>query len=647
MMPIDPRGMMNPMPPQMGVSAANALPPDMAQMASQGPGMPGGPPMPPMDPMMGGMMPPLPMPEMGPQKMFDVKVKRCVKSGQLKVKVLPPEDFLIDSSATTLKDGRFYGDVSRMTRSAAKLKWPKKKDIIDEAPAYTMTMDDGDEKQARNNRLWTYNEVQTDKATEEVEIYETYIQVDYDGDGVAEWRQVCMVGHVGARQMLSNEEWGDEHPYVSITPDPMPHRYRGRSLFDEAGDVQNVKTVLSRQQLNNIYLANNPMTVVNAGLIENMDKVTKPDIGGVVISNGEPNAALAHFAVPFVADKAFAVMEYWDMVLEKRTGVSRSTMALDTDALQYQTKAGVDATQSAANTKVEAYARNIAECGGLKELFSKLLKLYVQNQKSVKHIQIGGKFTPMDPRGWNANMRVTINVGLGAGSKERDLAVLGGIAQKQELIIENLRDPFNPFCNIGHYFKTLRKMVETGGLKNPEQFFSEISEEEVKKISQQQQQNPPPSEEDKKLQGQMQMKQMELQAEQGRDQNRAQLDQLQFQQKAEIEKTQAQADIATNQQKIAAEAQLAERKFQMEMAMRREEHALKLELMRSEHALKAQEMQMRMHEANQKAQLGLVAGVQKQEMANQSHEQQKEFATQSHEQGLEMKAQSNKVTDGG
>jgi hypothetical protein len=637
-MPIDPM-MQQGMPPQ-------GMPPM--------PAPPGAPPMPgaemgmpPMDPMMGGMMPPLPMPEMGPQKMFDVKVKRCVKSGQLKVKVLPPEDFLIDSAATTLKDGRFYGDVSRMTRSAAKLKWPKKKDIIDEAPAYTMATDEGDEKQARNNKLWTYNEVQTDKATEEVEVYETYIQIDYDGDGVAEWRQVCMVGHVGARQMLSNEEWGDEHPYVSITPDPMPHRYRGRSLFDEAGDVQRVKTVLSRQQLDNIYLSNNPMTVASAGVIENMDRVTNPQIGGVVITGGDPNAALAHFAVPFVADKAFAVMEYWDMVLEKRTGVSRSTMALDTDALQYQTKAGVDATQSAANTKVEAYARNIAECGGLKELFSKLLKLFVQNQKSVKHIQIGGKFTPMDPRGWNANMRVTINVGLGAGSKERDLAVLGGIAQKQELIIENLRDPFNPFCNIGHYFKTLRKMVETGGLKNPEQFFSEISEEEIKQISKEQQQNPPPSEEDKKLQGQMQMKQMELQAEQGRDQNRAQLDQLQFQQKAEIEKTQAQADIATNQQKIAAEAQLAERKFQMEMAMRREEHALKLELMRSEHALKAQEMQMRMHESNQKAQLGLVANVQKQEMANQSHEQQKEFATQSHEQGLEMKAQSNKVTDGG
>jgi hypothetical protein len=633
MMPIDPSMMQPGMPPP-------PMPPGMPPAPMAPPGAP------PMGPMMGGMMPPLPMPEMGPQKMYDVKIKRCIKSGQLKVKNLPPEDFLIDPTATNLSGGRFYGDVTRMTRSDAKLKWPKKASVIDELPAYTAALQDGREKQARDDRYWGSQEPSTDKSTEEIEIYELYMQVDYNGDGVSEWRQVVMGGLAGGRQLLSNEECGD-HPYVSITPDPMPHRYRGRSLYDEAGDIQRVKTVLLRQMLDNLYLTNNPMLAINSGAVENKDRLENPEVGGVILCNGEPGNAIVPVAVPFVAEKCFPALEYWDMTLEKRTGVSRSTMALDLDTLQHQTATAVNAQQSSAFTKVETYARNIAECGGFRELFRKLLKLFVENQKAVKHIKIKDEFVPMDPRGWNADMRVTINVGLGAGSRDRDLAMLGGLASKQELVIDNLKDPFNPFCNIGHLFATYRKMVEIGGGKNPEQHFPEITQQQVQQISQQQQQNPQPSPEDKKIQADMQIKQMELQAEQQRDQNRAQLDQLQFAQKAEIEKTQAQADIATNQQKIAAEAQLAERKFQMEMAMRREEHALKLELMRSEHALKAQEMQMRMHEANQKAQLGLVQGMQKQEMANQSHEQQKEFAVQSHEQGLEMKAQSNKVTDGG
>ena len=41
-------------------------------------------------------------------------------------------------------------------------------------------------------------------------------------------------------------------------------------------------------------------------------------------------------------------------------------------------------------------------------------------------------------------MKVTINVGLGAGSKDRDMAMLGGIAQKQEIAIQALQSPFNP-----------------------------------------------------------------------------------------------------------------------------------------------------------------------------------------------------------
>ena len=50
--------------------------------------------------------------------------------------------------------------------------------------------------------------------------------------------------------------------------------------------------------------------------------------------------------VPYIGDKIFPSLEYWDMVIEKRTGVSRSTMALDLDTLQHQTATAVNAQQS-------------------------------------------------------------------------------------------------------------------------------------------------------------------------------------------------------------------------------------------------------------------------------------------------------------
>lgn len=562
------------------------------------PGLPGAPPPPgmadPTQPMPGEMLPAL-QPPPGLPMLYDVKIKRCIKSGQIKCKNFPPEDFLIDPLATKLRggQGRFFGDVSRMTRSEAKLKFPKKKALIDELPAYTVAAGEyGREKQARDQRFWSFRETQTDPASEEIEIVECYIQVDYDCDGVAEWRQVCLGANHGENSILSNEEVGD-HPYDSITPNPMPHRYRGRSLYDDVGDIQRVKTVVERQLLDNVYLLNQQQLAVNASVVVNMDALTNPEIGGVVITNGPPGDAILPLVIPFQADKIMGTLQYFDQIMEKRTGVSRSTLAMDTDALQYQTATAVNQTQTSAYSKVETYARNIAECGGLKELFGRLLKLFVENQKSVKHIKVQGEFVPMDPRGWNADMNVTINIGLGSGSRDRDLATLGGIAQKQELAIQGLQTPFNPICNVSHLFNTYRKMGETAGLKNPEQFFPEITNDAVTQMAQQQSQNKQPPPEvmkiqadmqlgQQKLQNDTQMKQMEIQGKMQGDNNRAQLDQRQAEQKAQIEQVQAQADIATQQRKAETEAQLARQRFDLESELKQQEFALNLALKRAE-----------------------------------------------------------------
>ena len=517
----------------------------------------------------GGMANPM-LPPPPPTTLFDIKVKRCIKSGEIKVATIPPEDFLTDPNATEVHEdkGRFYGDAARMTRSAAKLRWPKKKTLIDELPAYT------EEDIVKQSRSKPWILAQTDKASEEIQIFECYVNCDYQGDGVASWWQVCIGGIAGGRKILSVEEWGGDLPYVSITPDPMPHRYKGRSVYDEVADVQRVKSVLLRQLLDNTYLVDNPMLAANGTAIENKDALINPKVGQIIWTNGPPGDAMVPVGIPYIGDKIFPSLEYFDMVIEKRTGVSRSTMALDLDTLQHQTATAVNAQQSAAFTKVETYARNISECGGFKELFSKLLKLFVQNQKSVKHIRSHGQWIALDPRGWKADMKVTINVGLGAGSRDRDMAMLGGIAQKQETAIQALGSPFNPVLNAGHLFDTYRRMVETGGLKSPEQYFPEYSQEQIQQFGQQfSQGQPPPPEmikmqiEQAKMQADQQMRGMELQAEQQRDQNRAMLDQRAFEQKAQIEATQAQADVATTDRKAQADIMTNERKVQADIEM--------------------------------------------------------------------------------
>jgi hypothetical protein len=554
-----------------------------------------------MLPMLAGMMPGMPMMPPPPIKMYNVKIKRCIKSGEIRGAILPREDFLYDPNSFKVdaRDGLFYADKTRMTRSQAKQKYPKKAKIIDEAPVWVPAIDDGSEKDVRDPQRWKFGSFNTnDKSVEEIEITECYAKVDFDNDGVAEWRQICVVGTGSGkdRHILSNTEWAGELPYTAITPNPMPHRFRGRSVYDDIGPIQRVKTAVLRQHNDNLYLHQNPTKLIFEDAIVNKDALEDAEMGVTIWANRPPGDAVTWLQIPYIGDKALSALEYFDMVMEKRTGVSRSTLALDTDTLQYQTKAAVDATRSTAFSKIETYARNIAECGGYRELFSKILKLVIQNQKSIKKIKIRGEWVTLDPRGWDADMKVSINVGLGAGSRDADLQALGGIAQKQELVIQALGDPMNPVLGISEYFETCRQMVEAAGLKNPERFFPVLDKQQVQQIAQQRAQSQPPPPEVMKLQAEMSMRDKELQAEQQRDQNRAVLDTRNAQAANDKEMVQAQADIATQNRKTQAEIDLNQRRFENERELKMLDHALKRDEMLGNLEIKRNEAMMRQRE---------------------------------------------------
>ena len=64
-----------------------------------------------------------------------------------------------------------------------------------------------------------------------------------------------------AYHILENEPI-EQIPFATVTAIPMPHRFYGLSIYDLIGDVQEIKTTLLRQTLNNAYLQNNARTVV-------------------------------------------------------------------------------------------------------------------------------------------------------------------------------------------------------------------------------------------------------------------------------------------------------------------------------------------------------------------------------------------------
>jgi hypothetical protein len=105
--------------------------------------------------------------------------------------------------------------------------------------------------------------------------------------------------------------------------------------------------------------------------------------------------------------------------------------------------------------------------------------------------------------------------------------MLQGIAAKQELVIPDAGAVQPGIAMSGICSRRTGKMAEAAGLKNPEQYFPEITQEQIQQFAAQQARSSrtlkPPRRrrrmqiEQMKLQANMQLEQARMQADQGRD----------------------------------------------------------------------------------------------------------------------------------
>jgi hypothetical protein len=515
--------------------------------------------------------------------LHDIKIKRRISSGRLCIKALPPEEFLISRDATALTEeecGGFCAHYSRRTRSSL-IEEGFDRDTVDSLPASSFGLDQDVERTAREgntNRVGGPSGDARDRSTELVDVYECYVEVDYDGDGVAEWRKVVMAGDTSERNILTrggvpaNEEWGDDLPFTDLVPDPMPHRWRGRSLFEEVEEIQRVKTAMLRGALDSLYWVNNPQRWAIASQIKNPEELVSPTFNGTLWVDG-PNS-VGELPVPFIADKAFAGFEQMDKIREFRTGVSPSTIGLDAEAIQGQTATANANAQSASYGKLETMARNLAEVG-MKRMGGCLLRLIVKHQDRERMIRLRGKWVEMDPKSWDAEMDVTVDTGLGTGSRQRDMMALQGIMQTQQMIIQAM-GPNNPVSGIVEFRDAFAAAISSAGIKNPERFAKEVTEQQAQQFAQQAgQAKPDPA---------MMKAQADIAANQAKGQADMQIKtaQLAFQQQADEKKLAAEMQAKQAQQAIDAQHRREELAFSMQA--KRDEAAMNAQLARERHA---------------------------------------------------------------
>jgi len=412
---------------------------------------------------------------------YSLKVSRSIPEGKLRIESVPPEEFFVNSQARTLEDAYVVCHRSEVrVGELVEMGYPFE-EVYDLDSLYGASdISEAEDIERRGYSQDDYEDQSGDPAMRNVAITEAYMRLDVEGTGVPVLhRFICG----GSNYKLLDFDRVDEVPFAVFEVDPEPHTMYGRSLAELIMDDQDAATSIIRGVLDNVAMTNNPRIGIVDGAV-NIDDVLNNEIGAIVRMR-QPGA-VQDLAVPFTAGQTLGALQYMDALVEQKTGVTQN-VALNPDAMQSTTAAGVQATVDAAAAQVEVMVRNLSE--GMRRMFGLLLRLHVKHTDEEQLMRMNGQFVPVDPRVWNADMDVQVNVGLGTGREQEKAAALQGVLQIQQQVYQNY-GPMNGLVSLTNIRNTLADVLAASGVRNAERYFAPITpeiEQQMLMLQQQQQ----------------------------------------------------------------------------------------------------------------------------------------------------------------
>jgi hypothetical protein len=469
-----------------------------------------------------------------PIQLYNIKVKRVDRRGQCKVMPCPPEEMRVHPRSRYGEPLSFIAHVFYKTKQDLEADGYDTKNISSE-DGWGMEQIE----RASTQTPWFFDG--SDGEMQRYQCSECYIKLDQDGDGIAEWRRVFLIGGT-----VMEDEKVDDHPFVYFCPIPMPHVFFGMCPADQALDPQRLRTSLLRAVSDNVYLTVNKRTEVVEGQV-NMDDLLNSRPGGVV--RVKQLGQMQPFNQGSLDSSAWQMVEWAEKWNEQRTGFTSYSKGLTSDSLN-PTATGVVTITDKGDQRTELMARVAAETA-VRVLFEKMLKCICRYQQKADQVELFGQWIEIDPREWVDAFNVNINIGLGTGNKDRAAQVMQSVMQiQQPMIVGGVLPPQAAIM-------AARKYAESAGVTAPETYFPDAVPPQ-----------PRPDPEQAKMQAQMQIEQGKAQVTMQVEQMKADLAmKLQaHEQEMQAQQNQHQNMLDENraQQQSIMQAQIEEQKNQKE-----------------------------------------------------------------------------------
>ena len=394
----------------------------------------------------------------------DVKIKRTEVDSKVKVISIPPEDFRVSRqhNSVDVSEARFTAHV--FSKVAGDLIADGfSKEIVDSIP--TSDFDDsGDYRFYMQGETFTKDsDMSADPSLRPIEIAECFMHMDIDEDGIAEFVKITTAGGDNPTVLLSVESI-DSNPFISSTAILMSHKLFGLSIYDRLKQIQDQKTTLWRNILDNMYLQNNQRTVAVENQV-NLDDLVVSRPGGVI--RVKRLDAIAPYATPPLPSDAYKMMDYLDQVRAGRSGVSPEGPVTDSMVGDRVGSEGIEKMMSQKEELVGLMIRVIAETG-IKPLCYKIREEAVKHQDVTKEYKFRGQWIKVNPTKWKSRAHATVRVGTGSGNRKEQQSGISQLMMIQEKMMAN---PAQAMVNEDKIFSAIDDFAKFSGMSGAGKYF--------------------------------------------------------------------------------------------------------------------------------------------------------------------------------
>ena len=310
-----------------------------------------------------------------------------------------------------------------------------------------------------------------DKASKEVELYEAYLNVDYNNDGIMEKVIVHAVGDV---PVAIQENTFRSVPFFLFSPELDPYvPFGDSSVVNTLEQLQDLKTALVRQVIIAVGKNNRPQRFVAT---QNVDLDALLDGDEIIpVNSGNPaDSVMISPHIP-IDPTTMTLVQYAQNEIEAQSGSTRYNQGLDSNSLN-KSATGISLIMGAADKRMKLLARIFAETSFV-PIIKHIIKLNQQFLDPYQQFRLNDDMVEISPEELDIDYDLTVNTGQGAATKEAQMNYLIMIMQQLFPMLQQMG-----VVTEKSWYETAKDLFEKMGVRNVQNYLLDPDSQMFKEL---------------------------------------------------------------------------------------------------------------------------------------------------------------------